>query len=400
MKFNYQARTKTGEIQTGVVEASSKDAAFSLLKSHGFYVTALEEFAPPFYARKLKIFEKVGPKDVVIFSRQLAVMFKSRVPLVEIFQTLSRQTGNQSFREAILKIAEEVEGGTSLSGALALYPKIFSSFYINMVKSGEISGKLSDTFSYLAVHLEREHNFRGKIKGAMIYPIFVLVVFVAVIVILLTYVIPQLGEVLKESGQGLPLITQTVLAMSAFLRSRGWVVLLALILLAVLFWRFVKTERGKDFFDRSLLKWPLLGSFLKKVYLTRSALNLSSLVSGGLPIARALEITGQVVGNNVFKEVIFESRDGVKSGEAISSTLAKHPQIISPFFYQMVVVGEKTGTLDSSLTNVVDFYQSEIDRTLDAFIKILEPSFIILLGLVVGGLMAAVLIPIYSIEML
>ena len=400
MRFNYQARTETGEVQTGAVEASSREVAFNILKGHDLYVTILEEAAAPFYAKKLRIFEMVSKKDIVLFSRQLSIMFKSNVPIVESLKTIAKQTRKFKLRDKILKISEEVEGGTSLSKALSLFPKIFSPFYINMVKSGEASGKLSDVFIYLADYLEKEQAFRSKIKGAMIYPIFILVVFVGVVSIIMVYVIPQLAEVLKGTGQELPLITQVVIAVSDFLKKRWWLVLLFLVGLIIGLWQFARSKTGKRFFDRNLLKLPLLGAFLKKLYLSRFALNLSTLISGGLPIAQALEITGDVVNNNLYKEIIFETRDQVKKGETISSVLDKYPNLIFPLFYQMVMVGEKTGTIDSSLLNVVGFYQEDVDRSLDNFVRLLEPIFIILLGGAVAGLMAAVLMPLYSTGMM
>jgi len=397
MRFNYQARNKTGEIQTGIVEASSRETAFNVLKTHGLYVTVLEGTETvPFFAKKLKFFERVTKKDIVLFSRQASIMFKSNVPIVETFKAIAKQTRKSVFKEKILKLGEEIEGGTSLSKTLSIYPKLFSPFYINMVKSGEASGKLSDVFIYLADYLEREQNFRSKITGAMIYPIFVLIVFVSVVAIIMVYVIPQLTEVLEGTGQELPAITKVVVAMSNFLKEKWWLVLLIIFVLAIALFQFSRSKQGKKFFDWNLLRVPLLGSFLKKLYLARFALNLSTLISGGLPIAQALEITGEVVGNDRYKKIIFETMDKVKRGDPISSVLEQYPNLIFPLFYQMVTVGEKTGTLDSSLKNVVVFFQNDVDRGLDNFVRLLEPIFIVLLGGVVAGLMGAVLLPLYS----
>ena len=397
MKFNYQARTKEGKIKTGIVEASTKEAAFEVLKGKNLYVTALEPYSPPVYARKLKIFERVSRKDVVHFSRQLAIMFQSKVPLVESFRTLAKQTDNETFKEKILDVAKEIEGGVQLSKALEKHPKIFSKFYVSMVRSGEASGKLTDVFNYLADYLEREHHFHGKLIGALVYPAFILFVFVVVVSIIITFVIPQLASVLEQTEQELPWITRVVISTSEFLSSKGWVVILVLIGLAILVYRLVKTEAGRRFFDQYLIKVPLLGPFLRKLYLARLALNLSTLISGGLPIVQALEITGSVVGNSVFESIIYHTRDEVRKGETMSSVLSRYPKVISPLFLQMIVVGEKTGGIEETLGNVVDFYQKDVDRGLDEFIKLLEPILIIVLGLVVGGLMAAVLMPIYSI---
>ncbi|MBU3942962.1 type II secretion system F family protein [Patescibacteria group bacterium] len=396
MKYNYQARTPEGESKAGIVEASNREAAFVTLKSKNLFVTVLKEISIPFYARKLDFLERVTNKDIVIFSRQLSIMIKSRVPLVETLRTIAKQVRKTGFREKIFKIVEEVEGGSPLSKAFALYPKLFSPFYLNMVKSGEASGKLNEIFLHLADYLEKENAFRSKLKGAMIYPLFIIVVFVAVVGIIMVYVIPQLAEVLASSEQELPWITEVVMKTSTFLKTGWWIILLGLIGIVFGIIKFAKTLKGKDFFDRAFLKVPLLASFLKKLYLSRFALNLSTLVSGGLPIVQALDITGRVVGNNVYRDIIFETRDGVKKGETISSVLEKYPNLISPLFFQMIIAGEKTGSVDESLLNVVQFYQDDVDRSLDTFVRLLEPIFIIVLGGFVAGLMGAVLMPLYS----
>ena len=396
MKFNYQARNTTGQIQTGVVEATNKDIALDILKAHGLYVTALEEVVLPIYAKKVSFFEFTTKKDIVIFSRQLSIMLKSRIPLVEIFQTIAKQTSKAGFREKIMKIAEEVEGGSSLSKALSAFPKIFSSFYINMVKSGEATGKLTDVFTYLADYLERDYKFRSKIVAALIYPAFILVVFLIVGVIVVTFVIPQLTKALAESGQQLPYITRLIMGTSDFIRTKWWLVVSVIAILVIAFIRIIKTPKGKKTIDTFLLKVPLVGSFLKKFYMTRFALNLSTLVSGGLPIAQSLQIAGDVVGNTVYKQIIFRTRDEVRKGETISSVLQNYPKIISPLFFQMVVVGEKTGTLENSLKNVVDFYQSDTEKSLDELTRLIEPAMIVVLGVVVAVLMVGVVLPIYS----
>ena len=396
MKFNYQARTKEGEIKTGEVEASNREAAFTVLKSYGFFVTVLEEVEIPFYAQKVKFLERITRKDVVVFSRQLSIMLKSKVPIVETLRTIAKQMRKVSFKEKILKIAEEIEGGSPLSRAFSLFPRLFSPFYINMVKSGEASGKLSKIFLYLADYLEREENFRSKIKAAMVYPIFVIVVFVGVVAIIMVYVIPQLAEVLESTGQELPFITIAVITVSNFLKNNILVVFFVFVGLIGGLVYFRRTDYGKVFFGHLFFKIPLISGFLKKFYLSRFALNLSTLISGGLPIAQALHITGEVVGNVVYKEIIEETKEGVKRGDAMSLILEKHPSFISPLFYQMIVAGERTGSVDESLLNVVDFYQQDIDRSLESFIRLLEPIFIVILGGVVAGLMGAVLMPLYS----
>jgi len=397
MKFNYQARTKDGRVQTGVVEASSREAGFNVLKKHNLYVTALEEISEsPFYAKQLTFFSKANKKDIVMFSRQISIMFKSKVPVVESLRAIAKQTRKADFREKIIKIAEETEGGTSLSKAFGMYPKIFTPFYINMIKAGEASGRLSEVFLYLADYLEKQDNFTSKIKGAMIYPAFILVVFVGVVALIMGYVIPQLSTILESSGAELPMLTKIVISASDFVQRKWWAVLLIFLTAAGGLVYFFRTDKGKEVSDKIFLGLPFVRGFARKFYLTRIALNLTTLISGGLPIAQALEIAGNVVGSPQYNDILQEAKEGVKRGDAISTVFQRYPRLISPLFFQMVTVGEKTGTLDSSLNNIVAFYERDVDRALDSFIRLLEPLFIVLLGGVVGGLMGAVLMPIYS----
>ncbi len=399
MKFNYLARTKDGQIQKGVVEASSEEAVLAILQKYGLYVTALEKAkAAPIYARQIKIFGGVSEKDVVVFARQLSIMFKSQVPIVEALAAISHQLGKQEFKNTISKISGEVEGGATLSNAFFLFPKLFSPFFISTLKSGEASGKLSEALDHLADHLEREYNFKGKIKAAMIYPIFVSFVFVAVVILLIYWVLPPLMEILKESStQELPVTTKIIMAFSDFAKKWGWTVIVAFVGAVVFILRYKKTPEGKNFFDKSFLKLPILGSLLQKIYLARFAENISTLISGGIPIARALEISGEVVGNDVYKEIIFKTRDEVRKGETISSVLEQYPKEISPLFVQMAVVGEKTGRLETSFLNIVNFYQKEVDRNIDSLISLLEPVMLIVMGVGVAFLLVSIMLPIYQI---
>ena len=396
MKYNYQARTKTGESQSGVVEASSKEAAISLLRKYGLYVTVLEEVTvPPLYAKRVKLFERISRKDIVLFSRQLAIMFKSKIPLVEALITLAAQTKNLDLKERILDLSEEVEGGTAFSAALSKHPEIFSAFYIAMVKAGEVSGTLSQALEYLADHLEREYHLAAKARGAMLYPALVLFVVFLVLALMIFFVIPHLGEVLAGTGQELPAITQLVINSATFLRKWGWTFILGIILLILAGFRYHRTKKGKEFFDRTSLALPILGPFFKMTNLSRFAENLSTLIAGGLPIAEALQTVGEIVGNRCYQEVIFEARDRVRKGEPISQVLSEAPEVFPPVFVQMVLVGERTGTLDTTLMNIVNFYKGEIDRTIDNLLSILEPVLIIILGVIVAGLMLAILVPLY-----
>jgi len=351
------------------------------------------------FFRKIKLFQRISSGEIVSFSRQLAIMFKSRIPIVEIFYTLAKQTKNPSLKEKIIEIAEDVEGGVSLSSTLVKHPKIFSQFYISMVKSGEVSGELSEVLDYLADHLERERDFHSKVIGAMIYPALVLIVVLVVIVAMTLFVIPQLGDMIKEMEAETPFITDLVLGFSDLLRKWGIFFVAGVFILIVAFSRFLKTREGKKIFAKFSLKVPIIGGFLQKLYLTRFAENLSTLISGGLPIAQALEITADIVGNDVYKTIILTTRDGVRRGETMSSILEKYPEDVPPLFTQMTLVGERAGQVSPALMNIVGFYRKDVERTLDNFVSFLEPLLIIFLGIVVAGLVASVLIPIYQVAL-
>lgn len=397
MKFNYQARTKTGQVQNGTVEAPSKKAASNLLRKHGLFLTAIEAIeAPPIYAKQIKIFQRVSHKEIVLFSRQLSIMFKARVSLIESLRTLGQQTQNPNFKDKIFTLAGKIEGGTPFSQALKTYPKLFSSFFVAMVKSGEASGNLPNVLNYLANHLEKEYHFRSKVRGAMIYPGLILTIVLLVLGMMIFFVIPNLTEMLEETEGELPLITKMVLASTNALKHWGWLLLIVFGCAIFLFLQYRKTSAGKRVLDKFALKVPLLGDFLKIAYLSRFASNLSVLISGGLPIARSLKITADIIGNTVYKKIILKSQEGVRKGISISSTLNKYPKAFPPMFSQMTLVGEKTGTLDKTLMEVVSFYQKEVDRRLELLLSILEPAMIIFLGLVVAGLMGAVLLPLYK----
>jgi len=397
MKFNYQARDKKGKTQTGVIEASSREAAVQLLSRHDLYVTMLEEErTAPVYSRRLTFFDRVAVRDIMLFSRQLSIMFQSRVSLVEALQVLGSQMKNASFKEKIFEISESVEGGTAFSQAIEKYPSIFSSFYVSMVKSGEASGTLSGVLEYLADHLEREYYLSSKIKGALVYPMFIVFLAVAVLFLMMYFVIPNLSRVLESTGTELPAVTKMVLWLAGFTRSWGWMLLLLSGVAAFSIFKYSKTKDGKRFFSTLFLKIPSLNQFLQMIYLSRFAENLSTLIGGGLPIVQCLDITANIIGNDVYKDIIKEAREEVQKGNRISQVLQKYPSQFPPVFTQMVFIGEKSGTLDKSLTSIVRFYEKEVAGAVERLLSVLEPALIVVLGLLVGGMMAAVMLPLYK----
>lgn len=394
MKYNYQGRSNDGQVQSGSVEAGSQEEALEVLQKNNIYVTLLEEEKTSIYNKKITIFERVGNRDIVLFSRQLAIMFKAGVPIVESLRSIAKQTKKTKFREQINKVGDKVESGGALSQALEAYPQLFSPFYVGMVKSGEVSGRLSETLEYMANHLEKEYNFNGKILSSFLYPGFIFFVFFAILILLVVFVVPGLREIFE--GMELPLMTRIILGAGELLIQWWWVPILGLIAGVFFFVRFARTDLGKKTIDVVSLKIPLIGEFIKKINLVRIAENLSTLIAGGLPIVQALEVTAGVINSNTYKKIIFETRDNVRKGELISSVLIKYPEFFPILFLQMVMVGEKTGNIDSSLINVVNFYQGDIDRSLDGMVKLLEPIMIIVIGGFIGIMVISLLTPIYQ----
>ena len=326
----------------------------------------------------------------------MAVLLESRVPVVQSLASLSEQTKKQFFKEKIIKISQLVDEGNSLSEAFSAFPEVFNVFFINLMKSGEASGKISESLDYLSRHLEREADINSQIKSAMIYPVFVISVLVVVMGIVMVVVMPKLIELVKQSPAKPPFFTVLMLNFYAFLSIYWWVFILILFGLIGFIFYYLKTKNGKKQYDFLSLRIPLIGEFFQKTYLVKFAENLSTLISAGLSIVTALKITKDTIENITYKEIIAETEKSVLEGEKISSALKKYPKYVSSFVVQMIQVGEDTGKLDKNLLEIVNFYQKEIKRDVDTFTALLEPVLIIFLGICVAFLAVSVLSPLYS----
>lgn len=398
MRYKYKARTKKGKPRRGTIEASSEKAALYVLEKYGFYATSLRESGKEGFLGKKLSFRKISPKEIISFTRQLSVMLKSAISPVEALKSQVAQTENPIFREKILKMAEVVEGGGSLSGAFSLFPKAFDQFYINVIRSGEASGKVADSLTYLAGHLTKEYNLRQKVKSAMIYPAFVVVTFIAVFFLATFFIIPKLTDILKAFGGELPLATRIIIALSNFIKGGGWLLMIGIFFLVMLLPQHLKRSRAsKEIYDKLLLKVPVLGGFTKKVNLTRFSENLSVLLRAGLPITQALKIIQEIIGNSVYQKIIAEAKTSVSRGEKISSVFSLYPEQVPPFVLQMISTGEVAGRLDETLMEIVDFYQQEIDRLIDRLPNIIEPVLILFLGIGIAVLAISVFIPLFKI---
>jgi len=397
VKYFYQARSKEGKMETGTVEASSKEAAALLLQKYNIFVTSIKEQNPLLLrTENISFFNKISGKDLAIFSRQLSVMVQSRVPITQSLKSLAVQTKNVSFKEKILKISQLVEEGSPLSEAFGTFPEVFNVFYISLIKTGEASGRISESLSYLSDHLEREYDISSQIKQAMIYPAFVICVLFAVIPLVIMFVMPKLVDLLKQTVAEPPFFTKLMIDFYGFLANWGWVLMVGFFFFVVFIFYYFRTKEGRIKYDEWSLKLPLIGSFFKKTFLIMFAESISTLVGAGLSINNALRITKDTVGNSVYKKILTETEERVSQGEKISSVLVKYPEYAPPFVVQMIQVGEETGTLDKNLLEIVVFYNKEVKRAIETFTALLEPILIVFLGVVVALLAVSVIGPLYG----
>ena len=396
-KFRYTGRNDLGEIQSGVVEAGNRDLAIKILQDNKIYVLSLESLEKKgFLDGLLQLFQRVKTKDLMIFTRQLSVLLSAKVQLVDSLKALYNQVTDPLLKDAIFDVFTDVEGGMYFSQALAKHPKVFSDFFVNMVRSAELSGRLEETLNYLADYLEKDNNLKTKLRNAMIYPAFIIVVFLAVMILVVTVVIPQLKGIFTESGSQLPFITRVLMSVGDFLLNWGVAIIVFLVIAIFLFVRYIRTPEGKAFWQQLLLSLPIIGPIQKKVAISRFASSCSALLKGGLPIASSLEISGKIVSNIVYEEILTKTADAIRSGSTISNFLAQYPDYFSPMVIQMIAVGEVSGQVDELMQKVADFYSNEVDQTAANLAEIIQPVLIVILGVFIGVFVAAVLMPIYN----
>lgn len=396
MLFNYKAIDGAGRAVAGSIEAITIEVAITSLQRRGF---TLSTIAPQgkgsILTRNIGFFQRVKNKDIVILSRQIATLFEAQVSALRIFRLLSAELDNPILQQTLLTISDDIQSGSSISKALSKHPHVFSNFYVSMVRSGEEAGKLDQTFAFLADYFERTYEVSSKAKNALIYPVFVIITFIAVMVLMLTTVIPSVSAILVQSQQELPFYTKAILGVSDFFVRFGWFLLILVIIGALFLWRFVKTPQGRFAFSEFKIKVPYIGNLYRKLYLSRISDNMHTMLLSAIPIIKALEITAEVVDNAVFESALAAAAEGVKSGSSIADSFSRSP-VIPGIMIQMIKVGEESGELGSILETLGRFYRREVANAVDTLVSLIEPALIIVLGLGVGFLLAAVLIPIYS----
>jgi type II secretory pathway component PulF len=397
MLFTYKAIDQHNVSREGTVEATTIDGAISTVQKRGYTVVSIDpvEEKAAWMNISFDWFQSVSNKDIVILSRQIATLFEAQVSALRVFRLLASEAEKPQLQNVLNAIGDELQAGSSISRALSAHPAIFSTFYISMVRSGEETGSLEKSFSYLADYLDRSYQIITKAKNAMIYPAFVVGTFVTVMALMFTMVIPRISQILIDSGQELPIYTRIVLAISYFFANYIGVILVVLAVGGFFLWRFVHTAVGKRAVDELMISIPVIGTLNRKLYLTRICDNISTMLSSGITMVQAVEVTADVVDNEVYKEIFTHALLEIKGGRSFADTISEYPEIPG-VMSQMAKVGEETGNLPEILNTLAKFYRREVDNAVDTMIGLIEPIMIVLLGLGVGVLLASVLMPIYN----
>ena len=397
MLFQYKAIDQTNATREGTVEATNIDTAIMTVQKRGYTVVSIDPLEQQDSLLNFEItwFQSISTKEVVILSRQIATLFDAQVSALRIFRLLAAEAENPQLRSTLNGIADNLQAGSSISRAISNYPDVFSSFYTNMVRAGEESGSLEKSFNYLADYLDRTYQIMTKVRNALVYPAFVIGVFILVMGLMLTLVIPRISQILIESGQELPIYTKIVIAISSLLTDSIGILLFLVSLGGFFLWRFIKTPVGRRAFDEFKITIPYLGDLYRKLYLTRICDNLSTMLASGISMVQAIEVTAEVVDNVVYKEILENTLLEVKGGRSFADSIAEYPEIPG-VLSQMSKVGEETGNLAEILTTLARFYTREVNNAVDTLIGLIEPAMIVLLGLGVGTLLASVLMPIYN----
>jgi type IV pilus assembly protein PilC len=395
--FTYRGR-QGGAVIKGEIEAGDRPAAVLALRAKGVVATSVHErrgAATTAPVATQKIGGKVKGKDLAIYTRQFSTMVDAGLPIAQCLSILSEQSSSKNLRAVTAKIAREVEGGVSLAEAFRKYPKTFDALYVNMLQVGETGGILDVVLQRLAAYIEKATALKRKVKGAMVYPLTIVSVAVLVIIFMLTFVIPTFADMFKNLGADLPLPTQIVLWVSTF--TRRWIVVIVAAFGLIVYGlrRYYATDQGSLTIDRFMLRVPVFGMLIRKVAVARFTRTLGTMISSGVPILEGLLITARTAGNRVVERAVLHARSVVTAGGTLAEPLKATP-VFPPMVVHMIAVGENTGALDQMLSKIADFYDDEVDTAVSALTALLEPLMIVFLGVVVGGIVVAMYLPIFK----
>jgi type IV pilus assembly protein PilC len=393
--YKWVAETKKGKTLKGELEAGDEKIALSQLKRRNLTVKKIKPKPKDLFENVAFMQPRIKKKDLVIFTRQFSTMIDAGLPLVQGLTILSEQTENPTFRKILKAVVADVEGGNSLGEALEKHPNVFDDLFVHLVTAGEVGGILDTILQRLAAYIEKAEKLKSQVKGAMTYPIVVMVIAIGVLAVIMIFVIPVFEQMFSSSGNALPLPTQLVVDTSHFITSYIGYIIGGIIIFSVLFKRLKKTEKGKKIIDTLLLKLPIFGSLLKKVAVARFTRTLGTMISSGVPILDALEICAKTAGNVILEEVILEVRASIAEGQPMAEPLSES-SVFPSMVTQMIAVGEATGALDAMLSKIADFYDDEVDVAVVAMTSMLEPLLIVFLGGSIGGIVVAMYLPIFE----
>lgn len=395
--FNYTALDQEGHERQGTIDAVTEDVAIAALQRRGLIVSSVTSASQKSKLdTRISFMERITNSDIVMLSRQITTLFEAQVSALRAFRLLAAEARTASLGERLTEIANDIQSGATISAALSKHPKVFSPFYVNMVRAGEESGKLDETFSFLADYMDRNYEITQKARNALIYPAFILTTFVTVMILMLTLVIPNLAAMLSDVGQQIPIYTKVVIGLSEFFRH--YILLILVVFAAGIFflYRYGQTKEGKELFSRARLELPAIGNIYKKIFLSRMADNLSTMLRSGIQILRGLEITASVVEDATYEKILTSAATDVKAGLPVSEALRKYPEIPG-IVVAMMKIGEETGNMGEILETMARFYRREVNNAVDTLVGLIEPMLIVALALGVAVLLASVLIPIYNI---
>ena len=394
--FAFSGRTRTGQSITGERVADSMDGAMAVLRREQIVVTKIDPTKAKAEAKaKAPKGKSVPSKNLAIFTRQFSVMIDAGLPLVQCLDILGKQEPNKNFSAVILKVREDVEAGAALADSMKRHPKAFDALYSNMIAAGEAGGILDTILKRLATYIEKNVKLKGEVKSAMIYPVAVIVIATLVVGAILWKVIPTFASLFSGLGAQLPLPTRVVMAASDIVVAWGWLMLIGVGLAGWMVKRYYDTEAGRRLIDKVMLKTPVLGNIIRKVSVARFCRTLSTLLASGVPILDGLDITARTSGNAIIEDAILLTRAGIERGETISGPL-RETNVFPSMVVQMINVGETTGALDAMLSKIADFYEEEVDAAVAGMLTLLEPIMIAFLGVVVGGIVIAMYMPIFD----
>ncbi len=400
--FSYKAADASGKVIRGVLEAPGKKEAVEKIHGMGYIPIRIDlskgagkKLDWKFLDRFTSVFNAVSAGDVMLFTQDLSVLLNAGLPVDRALAILIEVTGKDRFKEIIGEILKAVQGGAYLSDALSRYPKVFSTFYVNMIRAGETGGVLGPVLERLGLFLEGAQDLRDFVRSAMVYPMFLVAVGGLSIIVLMTYVVPKFSVIFADMGDAIPFTTRLLLGLSDFLRSWWWALFLVIVLLYVLLVRYLRTPKGRQFFDQLKLRLPVSGDLIRKIEVARFSRTLGTLTRSGVPILQALTLVRDIIGNQVISRALGKVNNRVKEGDRLSKAL-NDLNLFPSLAVQMITVGEETGRLDAMLLRVAENYEKVVRTTVRRFISFLEPAMILLMGVIVGVIVISMLMAIFS----